>query len=91
MYLSIIEEQREDMAYRITLHQARVMEFFDRKARPRNFMEGDMVLLWDKRRDIRGAHGSFDLLWRGPFKIQHTCGRNSFKLTYIDGIVLPMT
>ncbi|XP_057812754.2 uncharacterized protein LOC131026792 [Cryptomeria japonica] len=51
MYLSKIEEERQELVDHINAHQARVKKFFDRRARPRQFMLGDQVLLWDKRRE----------------------------------------
>lgn len=46
----------------ITSHQAWVKKIFDRKARSQKFMIGDQVLLWDKRREPKGAHAKFKSL-----------------------------
>lgn len=85
MYLTKLEEERKELVDRITLHQARVKKIFDKNAWPWKFMEGDEVLLRDKRREPKGAHGKFDSLWKGPFKIHKVLGPNSFKLSYVDG------
>ena len=47
------------MVDRIIEHHNRVKEMFDKRARPRRFMEGDLVLLWDKRHEPRGMHSKF--------------------------------
>lgn len=91
MCLTKLEEEREELIDRITLHQAHVKKICDKKARPRKFMEGDEVLLWDKQRDPKGAHGKFDSLWKGPFKIHQVLGPNSFKLSYADVLILPLS
>ena len=91
MYLNKLEEERIEIVDHITQHQMRVKEIFDKRARPRRFMIGDMVLLWDKRRAPKGMHKKFDTLWKGPFKIQQAFENNSFKLAYEDGEVLPLT
>ncbi len=59
LYLQRIEEERRELVDHITHHQARVKRIFDQKERPWRFMKGDQVLLWDKRREPRGAHSKF--------------------------------
>ncbi|XP_057820759.2 uncharacterized protein LOC131033546 [Cryptomeria japonica] len=91
MYSIRIEEEREKLVDHITEHQQQVKKIFDHKARPRKFTQGDQVLLWDKRRELKGAHGKFESLWKGPFFIHEVKGPNSFKLAYVDGTVLPLS
>lgn len=54
-------------------------------------MQGDHVLLWDIRKEPKGAHGKFKSLWKGLFLTQKVKGPNSFKLAYQDGTVLPFS
>ncbi|GLJ18811.1 hypothetical protein SUGI_0335890 [Cryptomeria japonica] len=61
------------------------------QARPRGFLVRDEVLLWDKRRESKGAHGKFDSFWKGPFKICEAVGQNAFRLSYADGMIMPYT
>jgi len=42
---------------------------FNCKAIPREFKQGDLVLMWDKRREKPGMHHNFGSLLLGPFKI----------------------
>ena len=42
---------------------------FDRRARERDFKEGDLVLGWDSKREEKGKHGKFNNLWFGPLEI----------------------
>ena len=69
MYLTKLEEECERMVDHITEHQKHMKTFFDKKARPRKFKEGDLVLLWDRRYEPKGMHHKFDSLWKGTFKI----------------------
>ncbi|XP_057862670.2 uncharacterized protein LOC131070976 [Cryptomeria japonica] len=85
MYLMKLEEEREMLVDRITEHQNSVKKIFDMRDRPRGFLKGDEVLLWDKRREPKGAHGKYDSLWKGPFKIHEVVGPNAFRLNYSDG------
>ena len=69
----------------------RVKHIFDKRARPGNFLKDDEVLLWDKRKEKKGAHGKFESLWKGPFFISKIVDPNTFHLKYPDGIVIPFT
>ena len=55
------------MVDKIIEHQGRVKNLFDRRERPRKSMEGDLVLLWDKRHEPRGMYSKFQSSWKGPF------------------------
>jgi len=58
---------------------------FDRRARGRDFKEGDLVLIWDSRREDKGKHGKFDNLWFGPLAILEVKGNNTFLLQNLEG------
>jgi hypothetical protein len=38
------------------------------------FQVGDLVLLWDKRREKSVDHSKFDSLWLGPFSVHASVG-----------------
>jgi hypothetical protein len=40
---------------------------FDRKAKPNDFQQGDLVLKWGAQHEDKGKHGKFDHLWKGPY------------------------
>ena len=67
LYLTKLEEERDVVVERIQEHQSHIKKLFEKKVKPRVFQEGDLVLLWDKRREPKGLHGKFDSLWRGHF------------------------
>ncbi|XP_059076339.1 uncharacterized protein LOC131875723 [Cryptomeria japonica] len=91
MYLHKLENERDRLVDHITEHQMNVKRIFDKKARPRNFLKNDEVLLWDKRKEPKGTHGKFESLWKGPFFISEVVGPNTFRLKYPDGTILPFT
>ena len=68
----------------------KVKNTFDHKARGRNFVEGDLVLLWDKRKEKPGMHKKFDSLWGGPYKIRSCAGINSYNLETMEGEILKL-
>jgi hypothetical protein len=61
---------------------------FDRKAKDRDFLPGDLVLKWDARKEDSTKHGKFDHIWYRPFKVASPEGKNSFLLENLDGKIL---
>jgi hypothetical protein len=43
--------------------QDKIKVTLDHKYRQRNFQDGDLVLLWDKRKENLGMHNNFENLW----------------------------
>ncbi|XP_057845516.1 uncharacterized protein LOC131054930 [Cryptomeria japonica] len=62
IYLTKLEAEKELLVDRSSKHQSQVKRIFDMQARPRGFLVGDEVLLWDKRRESKDAHDKFDSL-----------------------------
>ena len=46
-----------------------VENMIDKRERPRKFVKGDLVLLRDKRHELKGMHNKYESLWKGPFKV----------------------
>ena len=67
-----------------------MIESFDKKARVRNFKDGDLVLKWDADKEKVGRHSKFDALWSGPYVIASCKQANAFLLSKPDGEVLPI-
>ena len=60
-------------------------KIFDRKAKPDDFQQGDLVLKWDARHEDKGKHRKFDHLWKGTYLIAENHGNNSYNLQGFDG------
>ena len=54
-----LNENRDEVQYKLQKCQNKMKVLFDRKARERDFKEGDLVLRWDARREEKGKHGKF--------------------------------
>lgn len=67
-------------------YQNKVKSLFDRRARERDFKEGDLVLRWDSRREDKAKHGKFDNLWFGPLAIAEVKGNKTFVIQNIEGL-----
>jgi hypothetical protein len=63
---------------------------FDHKERQRNFKDGDLVLMWDKRKEKPRMHKKFDSIWLGPYQIEKKSGINSFYFITPEGEKLPL-
>ena len=61
---------------------------YDRKLHPRNFHEGDLVLVYDQAHDVLG-HGKFDSLWLGPYIIIKDLDKGAYLLEDFKGNPLP--
>jgi hypothetical protein len=61
---------------------------FDKRAKWRNCIPGDLLLRWYSRREDPGKHGKFDHLWLGPYKFVVVEGNNSFSLQNLEGYLL---
>lgn len=67
-----------------TFHD-KVKKGFDRKTKPDDFHQGDLVLKWDVRHEKKGKHGKFEHLWKGHYQIAEDHGNNSYGLQEING------
>jgi hypothetical protein len=80
-----LDEARRSAFGQMERNQEKIKNTFDHKTKERNFTEGDLVLLWDKRREKPSMHKKFDSLWAGPYKILSCAGTNSFNLETMEG------
>ena len=64
VYLSKLEEEREEIIDHIMQYQMQVKNLFNKKARPWKLMVGDSVLLWDKKNAPKGTHKCLTLYGR---------------------------
>ena len=80
-----LDENRKNALDHSIRNQDKIKRTFDKSSRPRPFRIGDMVLLWDKRRENPGKHKKFDSLWLVPYIIYDVADTNSFLLNIMEG------
>jgi hypothetical protein len=85
-----LDESRRIALSQMARNQEKIKNTFDHKTKERDFAEGDLVLLWDKRREKPGMHKKLDGLWIGPYKIMSPAGTNSFNLGTMEGEALKL-
>lgn len=64
-----LEETRNDAMRQIEQHQAQMKRFFNKRASPKYFKEGDIVLKWDTLKSRPRRHSKFDAFWSGTYII----------------------
>ena len=83
--LAEVHQIRDQLIERSTVHQRKIKEAFNRKAKMDNFQVGDWVLKKDALKEKKGNHGKFDALWTRPFVISQVHGNNTFMLQIMEG------
>ena len=89
--LALIDEKRATAQYHAQGYQKRIARTFNKKMKPRNLKEGDLVLkvLRDGTFDPRGK---MKLKWSRPFIIKKIMSGGTTKITNLDGeeMLLPI-
>ena len=82
--LTLIDEKRVRAQYHAQGYQKRIARVFNKKVKPRNLKEGDLVLkvLRDETFDPRGKMES---RWSRPFIIKKIMSRGATRNTDLDG------
>jgi hypothetical protein len=65
-----IDKSRRNSLDQIEKNQKNIKGMFDHKERQRNFEDGDLVLMWDKRKEKLGMDKKFDNLCLVPYQIE---------------------
>ena len=65
-----VQQIRDQVADKALVFQDKVKKIFDRKAKPDDFQQGDLVLKWDARHEDKGKHGKFEYLWKALIRSQ---------------------
>jgi hypothetical protein len=85
-----LDESRRVSLGQMERNQERIKNTFDHKENERDFTEGDLVLLWDKRREKPSMHKKLDGLWTSPYMIMSPTGTNLLNLGTLEGEALKL-
>ncbi|KAG8483053.1 hypothetical protein CXB51_021946 [Gossypium anomalum] len=88
LLLNLIEEKRQRAIRHGQMYQKRIMQAYDKKVRPREFHEGDLVLkkIFPIQKDFRGK---WMPNWEGPYVVKKAFSGGALILTKMDGKSLP--
>ncbi|KAA3483747.1 RNA-directed DNA polymerase (Reverse transcriptase), Ribonuclease H [Gossypium australe] len=86
--LNLIEEKRLRAIRHSQMYQKRIMRTYDKKVRPREFRERDLVLkkILPMQKDYRGKWMSN---WEGPYVVKNAFSGGALILTEMDRKSLP--
>ncbi|KAG8498038.1 hypothetical protein CXB51_007111 [Gossypium anomalum] len=86
--LNLIEEKRLKAIRHGQMYQKRMMQAYNKKVRPREFHEGDLVLkkILPIQKDFRGK---WMPNWEGPYVVKKAFSGGALILTKMDGKSLP--
>ena len=87
VHLEQLDEQRRDALVALEVNKCRVKVQYDKSIHPRNFSEGDLVLLWDQAKEPLGA-GKFNPMWHGPCVVKRVLEKGSYELVDYEGTAL---
>jgi hypothetical protein len=84
IHLEHLDEQRRDASMTIEVNKRRVKVQYDRSVCPRQYTEGDLVLLYDQAKEPLGE-GKFNPMWHGPYIVRHVLEKGAYELEYYEG------
>jgi hypothetical protein len=87
LYLMQLYETHRDVALVIETQKKRVKAQYDKHVKPRVFSEGDLVLLYEQKRDLLGT-GKFEAMWQVPYIVKRVLEKGAYELVDYDGIPL---
>eukprot|EP00253_Pinus_taeda_P030776 PITA_30776 len=87
LYLAQLDENRRNVALAVETHAKRIKAQYDRNVTPRNFSEGNLVLLYDQANDKLGA-GKFVPMWHGPYIVKRKLEKGAYELEDFDDVSL---
>ena len=87
LYLAQLDENRRDATLAIETHAKHIKAQYDRNVTPRNFLEGDLVLLYDQANDKLGAR-KFVPMWHGLYVVKRKLEKGAYELVDFDDVSL---
>ena len=87
LYLAQLDENRRTAAIANETHVKRMKAQYDRSVTPCNFLEGDLVSLYDQPNDKLGAV-KFVPMWHGPYIVKRKLAKGAYELIDFDGVSL---
>ena len=87
VHLEQLDEQRRDALVALEVNKHCVKVQYDKSVCPRNFIEGDLVLLYDQASEPLGA-GKFKPMWHWTYMVKQVLEKGAYELVDYEGIAL---
>ena len=85
IYLTNLDEMRQDVALANESHKKFIEEQYDRLVQHRVFNEGYPILKYDQKHEKLGKE-KFESMWYGPYVVSKVLEKGAYELAYYDGI-----
>ena len=83
--LDLLEEKRAGASQKVAQCQQRMMRYYNKNVRVRQFRAGDWVLRKVNQNTREPNHGALGPKWEGPYRVIRATGPGAYKLAYQDG------
>lgn len=83
--LDLLAERRELALKRVAEYQQRVVYYYNRNVRKRQFKTDDWVLKRVNQSTRDPNHEVFGPNWEGPYRVLRAAGPSAYKLAHADG------
>eukprot|EP00253_Pinus_taeda_P003833 PITA_03833 len=87
LYLAQLDENRRDATLAIESHEKCIKAQYDRNVTPRNFSEGDLILLYDQANDKLGT-GKFMPMWHASYVVKRNLAKGAYELVDFNEVSL---
>ena len=87
LYLAQLDENQRNVVIANEAHVKRIKSQYDRSVTPRNFSEGELVLVYDQANDKLGD-GKFVPMWHGSLIVKRKLAKGAYELIDFDSIPL---
>lgn len=87
LYLTWLNETHRDAALASKAQKKWFKEQYDQNVKPRSYLEGYLVLVYDQEHDKLGV-GKFNPMWHGPYIVKCALAKGAYELFDYDDISL---
>ena len=83
-WIILLDERRLAALHHVQDYQKRMARYFNKKVKPRDIKEGDLVLK-ALRKNVLDPRGKFRPNWAGPYFVKQIYSGGAVKLADMDG------
>ncbi|XP_076916354.1 uncharacterized protein LOC143576002 [Bidens hawaiensis] len=87
--LNVINELKDSKRIRMAAYQQRITKSYNKTIRVIRFQMGDLLLRKAFQNTTDSKDGKLAPKWVGPYNIEAEAGKGTYKLSVLDGRVLP--
>lgn len=86
--LDLLNGKNEAARGQAAIYKQKMAKFYNKNVQLRQFQEKDLVLCKFDQSTKKSADGVLEPRWEGSYKVLHSFGNGTYKLSYSDGKVV---